>query len=300
MAAAGGLDRVREFRFRLLQKPEEFRSAEELERLAMGGGEETPVSVSVLRTVQDHGGLVCGAFADIYLAAVGADLLGWDGSELYRYCLLTAVRPEYQNHRLGYRLMAFRREEALKQGLAALRWSFDPLRSRAARLSLHLLGARVERYLPHYFGRLGWGEEEGVDTDRLRLRWGLADPSTEDRIAGKLPSAEEDRARWAAARAIITTEESELGLRVPTEVSEPSGPAAQLEIPFDLTALRQHDPGSLRRWRSAVRDAFRAATDLGYEVQDFVVLPVEHERRSFYLLGKATSAPPAPPSAGRP
>ncbi|MCI4346072.1 MAG: hypothetical protein L3K07_04895 [Thermoplasmata archaeon] len=300
MAAAGGLDRIREFRFRLLQKPEEFRSAEELERQAMGGGDELPVPVSVLRSAQDHGGLVFGAFADIYLAGVGADLLGWDGSELYRYAVLTAVRPEYQNHRLGYRLMAFRREEALKQGLAALRWTLDPLRSRAARLSIHLLGARVERYLPHYFGRLGWAEEEGIDTDRLRLRWGLADPSTEARLAGRLSSAEEDRARWAEARAMLTTEEAETGLRVPTEVREPSGATAHLEIPFDFTALREHDPTSLRRWRSAVRDAFRAAGDLGYEVEDFVVLPLEHERRSFYLLRrKTTPAEPSPP-AGRP
>ncbi|MCI4363088.1 MAG: hypothetical protein L3K13_02115 [Thermoplasmata archaeon] len=300
MAAAGGLDRIREFRFRLLQKPEEFRSAEELERQAMGGGEESPVSVSVLRTAQDHGGLVFGAFADIYLAGVGADLLGWDGSELYRFAVLTAVRPEYQNHRLGYRLMAFRREEALKQGLAALRWTLDPLRSRAARLSIHLLGARVERYLPHYFGRLGWAEEEGIDTDRLRLRWGLADATTEARLAGRLSSPEEDQARWTAARAMITTEGAETGLRVPTEVREPSGPTAHLEIPFDLVALREHDPASLRRWRSAVRDAFRAAGDVGYEVEDFLVLPLEHERRSFYLLRRKTPLAGAPPPAGRP
>ncbi|MCI4334188.1 MAG: hypothetical protein L3K04_00910 [Thermoplasmata archaeon] len=292
MAGASGLERVREFRFRPLDKPEELRAAEELERQAMGGGTEVPVNVSVLRGALDHGGLVVGAFADIYLAGVGADLLGWNGSELYRFALLTAVRPEYQHHQVAYRLMAYRREAALQQGIPAMRWNFDPLRSRAARLSLRRLGARCEKYLPHHLGRLGWKEEEEMDSDRLRMRWGLNEPEVEARLAGTVPTGAEDLAAYQSARSVVRTEENDQGLRVPTEVGEPAGPLAHLEIPFDLSAVREHDLPSARRWRYAVRDAFRACTDLGYAPVDFLVLPLEHERRAFYLLR------PTPPASG--
>lgn len=301
MAGSAGLEKVREFRLRPIDKPEELRAAEELERQAMGGGDEVPVSVSVLRAAQEHGGLVFGAFADIYLAGVGADLLGWDGSELYRYALLTAVRPEYQHHQLGYRLMQFRRESALQQGLAAIRWSFDPLRSRAARLSVRRLGARPERYLPHHLGRLAWKEEAGLDTDRLRVRWAIADPTIEARLSAAYPSAEEERALWQRARPILSTEPGEHGLRVPVAVEEPVGPSAHLEVPFDLAAVREHEPEALSRWRYAVRDGFRAAQDLGYEVADFLSLAVEHERRCFYLLRPAAGPPvPSPTAPGAP
>jgi predicted GNAT superfamily acetyltransferase len=188
VAGASGLEKVREFRLRPLDKPEELRAAEELERQAMGGGEEVPVGISVLRAAEEHGGLLFGAFADIYLAGVGADLLGWNGTELYRYALLTAVRPEYQHHQVAYRLMQYRREAALQQGLAALRWTYDPLRSRAARLSIHRLGARVEKYLPHHLGRLQWKEEVGLDTDRLQVRWAIADPAVEARLSSPAAS----------------------------------------------------------------------------------------------------------------
>ncbi|HEV2449689.1 MAG TPA: hypothetical protein VGU43_04675 [Thermoplasmata archaeon] len=297
MAGSAGLEKVREFRLRPIDKPEELRAAEGLERQAMGGGDEVPVSVSVLRAAQEHGGLVFGAFADIYLAGVGADLLGWDGTELYRYALLTAVLPEYQHHQLAYRLMLFRRESALQQGLPAIRWTFDPLRRRAARLSIRRLGARPEKYLPHHLGRLAWTEEAGLDTDRLRVRWPIAEPAIETRLAAPPAASEDDRALWEPARPILTTEPGEHGLRAPVAVEEPVGPSAHLEIPFDLAAVREHEPEALPRWRYAVRDGFRAAQDLGYEVTDFLAFAVEHERRCFYLLRPVSKAPAPSPAA---
>jgi predicted GNAT superfamily acetyltransferase len=91
------------------------------------------------------------------------------------------------------------------------------------------------------------------------------------------------------------TEASDSGLRVPTAVEEPSAAEAHLEVPFDLRAIREHEESALRRWRHAVRDAFRAAFDLGYLVDDFAVVTHDHERRSFYFLTRSAPEPgPAP------
>jgi predicted GNAT superfamily acetyltransferase len=97
----------------------------------------------------------------------------------------------------------------------------------------------------------------------------------------------------------VRTEPGESGLRVPVEVAEPTGPTATLEIPFDLLSIRNHEPRSVRRWRHAVRDGFRAAFDLGYAVDDFASVTLEHERRCFYLLRlDRVREPPGPPPPG--
>jgi predicted GNAT superfamily acetyltransferase len=282
-------DQVEGFRFRRLEKPEEFRQVDEVERAAWGADAAVPtLPVPLMRDLQDNGGLVLGAFADIYLAGFATSLIGWDGVTLYHYSHLTAVRPEYQNHHLGFRLKAFQRDEVLKLGLKEIRWVYDPLQSRGAWLNVRRLGARPDRYFPHYYGQLADAVNQGLETDRIRAVWSIASPEVEARIAGRYPSAEEDQRRWSASSSIIETEPGESGIRVPKAVAEPSGESAHLEIPFDLALVRQHEPKSLRQWRHATRDAFRAASDLGYVVDDFSVVSAEHERRGFYFLSKAS------------
>ena len=299
MSGAGVSDKVEGFRFRKLEKPEEFRQVSEVERSVYGAeASGLAPSVPLQRALQDNGGLVLGAFADIYLAGFAASTLGWDGTTLYHYSLLTAVRPEYQNHHLGTQLKLAQRDEVLRLGLHEIRWVLDPLQSRAAWLQVRRLGARPDRYYSHYFGQLGDSVNQGLETDRVRVVWTLDAPEVERRVGGTLPTADEDRRRWKESAPIVETEPGDSGIRVPTAVGEPHGASAHLEVPFDLALVRQHEPGALRRWRHAVRDAFRIATDLGYVVDDFAVVAPEHERRSFFLLTHApagtANAPPPP------
>jgi predicted GNAT superfamily acetyltransferase len=274
----------KEFQFRRLQKPEEFRAVEELHRAAGGLTEDAAVPTPVQRAVQDNGGIVVGAFAEIYLAGFSFGFLGWDGEKLYHYSHVTAVRPEYQNHRLGFRLKTRQREEVLRQGLDEVRSTFDPLQSRTAFLNIRRLGAIPDRYLLHYYGRLGAETGESFESDRVRAVWKLQDPAVLARLEGNSPTPSEDEARFASSEPVVETELDEHGLRVPTAVKEPSAPTAHLEIPFDLALIQQHAPSALRTWRHATRDAFRAAFDTGYVVEDFAVVSPDHERRSVYFL----------------
>jgi chorismate synthase len=280
----------KDFQFRRLQKPEEFRAVEELHRAAGGLTEDAPVPTPVQRAVQDNGGIVIGAFAEIYLAGFALGFLGWDGEKLYHYSHVTAVRPEYQNHRLGFRLKTHQREEVLRQGLDEVRSTFDPLQSRTAFLNVRRLGAVPDRYLVHYYGRQGSETGENFESDRVRAVWKLQDPGVIARLEGKVPSRDDDEARFASSEAIVETELDDHGLRIPNAVKEPSSPTAHLEIPFDLGLIHQHAPTALRTWRHATRDAFRAAFDTGYTVEDFAVVSPGHERRSVYFL----RAKPAP------
>jgi predicted GNAT superfamily acetyltransferase len=284
MAVAPGPKEAKEFHLRRVGKPEEFRAVEEVQREAWGLGAEVPVPGAVQRGFQDNGGLVLGAFVDIYLAGFTMSFLGWDGSSLYHYSHLTGIRPEYQNHHVGLRLKLFQREEVQRQGLNQIRWVFDPLQSRNAHVAIRRLGGVPDRYLVHYFGQLDSAANAGIETDRLRLVWDLAAPRTEERIAGKFPTPAEDAARWRRSTAILETKVGDSGIRLPAAVDEPTAAEVHLEVPFDLRLVREHEPAALRTWRHAGRDAFRAAFDAGYRIDDFAVVSEEHERRSFYFL----------------
>ncbi|MCI4325901.1 MAG: GNAT family N-acetyltransferase [Thermoplasmata archaeon] len=283
----------KDFQFRRLQKPEEFRSVEEVHRAAGGLTEDAAVPTPVQRAVQDNGGIVIGAFVEIYLAGFALGFLGWDGEKLYHYAHVTAVRPEYQNHHLGFRLKTHQRDEVLKQGLDEVRSTFDPLQSRTAFLNVRRLGVVPDRYLLHYYGRLAAEPGESFESDRVHAVWKLNDPAVVARLEGKTPSRAEDEARFASSEPIVETEVDDQGLRVPTAVKEPAAPTAHLEVPFDLELIHQHAPGNLRKWRHATRDAFRAAFDTGYVVEDFAVVSPGHERRSVYFL---RAKPPAAPA----
>lgn len=295
MGAPGVRGEVKGFRFRKLEKPEEFRQVAEVHH-AVWGDEGIPTPLQ--RAIQDNGGLVLGAFADIYLAGFAISFIGWDGATLYHYSHITAVRPEYQNHHLGFQLKSFQRDEVLKLGLSEIRWTFDPLQSRNAWFNVRRLGGTPDQYYIHYYGQMPDNINRGMETDRVRLRWEITTPRVDERVGGKVPTAEEDRERWHRSVAIVETEVGEKGLRVPTAVAEPSGPFAHLEIPFDLSAVQEHEAATLRRWRHAVRDGFRAAFDLRYRVDDFAVVTTEHERRSFYFLSPAPKE--ASPGAATP
>jgi len=291
--AAPGERPLKDFTLRPIVKPEEMRSVEEVQRVAWGLVDEPPVPVPIQRAIQDNGGLLLGAFADIHLAGFALGFLGWDGTTLYHYSHMTAVRPEYQNHRLGFRLKAYQRDEVLRQGLGLIRWTFDPLQSKNAFLNVHRLGVRVDGYLVHYYGRMGSQVNRDVESDRLRVAWEIGTPRVEERLARPPARPDDDARRVAAAQPVLESTVGETGLRVPTAVAEPTAPTAQLEIPFDVGLVREHAPGTLRTWRHATRDAFQASLDAGYEVDDFVIVSREHERRSFYLLAKAPPAPSA-------
>ncbi len=286
------------FRFRKLDKPEEFRNAEEIERQALGEDAALLVPAAVQRTFQDTGGLVLGAFADIYLAGVAVSSLGWDGSTLYHELHAVAVRPEYQNHHVGFRLLSYLRDEVLALGLSEVRGTIDPLQSRAAYLAVRRLGARPTGYLPNHYGRRTEGASPDPETDRLVLRWKLSDPAVERGLARTAEPPDALVSRWKSSSAVIETEPGESGLRVPRSVVEPAGEPAHLEVPFDLSAVRENEAGSVRKWRHAVRDAFRLVFDLGYVPDDFSVLSVEHERRAFYFLARPKEPlGPSPPTS---
>lgn len=287
-----------ELLIRKLRSPEEFRDAEEVQRKAWGMKGENPVPTSLQKALQDNGGLILGAFHDIHLIGFNLAFVGWDSQELYYWSHMTAVLPEYQNHHFGFRLQEAQRDEVMRLGLTKIRWNFDPLVAKNAHLTVRRLGARPDRYTHHYYGAMDTAQTEGIPTDRLRATWELGSDRVKERMAGQHPSAEEDLARVKGAQVLLATDVGDAGLRVPQEVREPEAGKGDgvIEVPFDLGSIREHQPGDLKGWRQATREAFRAAIDAQWGVDDFAIVSLEHERRAFFFL---TPLPPgSPPASG--
>ncbi|MFF2389678.1 GNAT family N-acetyltransferase [Agromyces sp. NPDC058104] len=118
-------------------------------------------------------------------ALLGATLgfLGWsEGLHLHSH--MNAVAPEARGHGIGLALKLRQRAIALAHGVDEVRWTFDPLIRRNARMNLVRLGAEVAAYLPEFYGVIG-DEITGADrSDRFEVRWRLDAPRVERALAG--------------------------------------------------------------------------------------------------------------------
>jgi len=273
-----------------LESPEEYRAVEAVQREAWGFTSDSPVPAPIQRAINDNGGLVLGAFAGSELIGFTFGFVGREEGKLFHYSHMTAVRPPWQNRHVGLALKSRQREEVLRQGLDEVRWTYDPLQSKNAGLNVRRLGGRPDRYLPHYYGVMADAINQDLETDRVRLVWQLNDPRVEERLRGHLPLPTNEEDRLRSSEPLIETARGPNGVRQPMALRAPSSLSLNLEIPADLASARARDRDEARHWREATREAFMRALAAGYTVDDFAVVSLGDERRSFYFLERRPEA----------
>lgn len=275
---------------RRLDTPAEYLEVESVQREAWGFPTYPLIHVPIQRALNDNGGLVLGAFAGTELIGFSLGFLGREEGRRFHYSHMTGVRPSWQRRHVGLSLKLRQREEVLHQGLDEIRWTYDPLQTKNASLNVRRLGGTPDRYLPRYYGEMADGINRGLDTDRVRLVWRLRDPHVEERLRRPLLRPGQAEERLARSETLIETALGPTGIRRPVDLRAPTSPSLNLEIPFELTALRAHDRADPQRWREATRAAFTRALAEGYAVDDFAVVNVRNERRSFYFLERGSGA----------
>jgi len=117
---------------------------------------------------------------------VGAALgfLGWsDGIHLHSH--MAAVVPWRRSGGVGYALKLFQRYVCLQQGVADMRWTFDPLIRRNAHFNLVKLGAEVVKFLPDFYGRLDDAVSGSDRSDRFEVNWRLDSPRVRRALTGR-------------------------------------------------------------------------------------------------------------------
>ncbi|SDG56814.1 Predicted acetyltransferase, GNAT superfamily [Lentzea fradiae] len=220
-------------------------------------GGAPPVTAELLRALSKAGSYVAGAF---------------DGDELVGACVgfcsppaagalhshIAGVAAGVRGRNVGYAMKLDQRTWALERGLTEVSWTFDPLVRRNAHFNLAKLAADATEYLPDFYGHMDDLINGGGETDRLLVRWRIADPA--------VAAACEGRPRIVRATGVIGLGISDDGLPMRGTASAST---VLVAVPPDIEALRVTDPAAAREWRHAVRDVLGGLLAEGARITGF-------------------------------
>jgi predicted GNAT superfamily acetyltransferase len=241
----------------------EVRAVEELQKDVWGIPDIEVVPLTQLVAAAEAGGVLLGAFDDEDLIGFVYGFVGLEHGGMTHHSHMLAVKPDYRNFNVGYRLKCAQRDFVLAQGIGEMTWTFDPLQSLNAHFNLNRLGAVSGRYLADFYGTDAASFLHRAGTDRLWVTWPLASGWVSERLDGSTSELKfED--------AMPLVEYGEGGEPVRRDPGQNlSGEPAYLEIPADINALVRQSPELAADWREATRAAFTAAFAAGYVAVDF-------------------------------
>lgn len=227
----------------------EVREAAHLFGVVWGRNDDgLPFSTEVLRSMVHAGGAVTVARDDASGGLLGAAVLGISpGDETYSF--VAAATPGSSDRGIGYAVKLRQRAWALERGLSVMRWTFDPLVTRNARLNLVKLGAHANEYLESFYGRMDDLLNLGDDSDRLVAVWPLNAPEVVAATEGTLGEPEHPP---VDSEIVATGPDGEPAHR------RVAG-CHWIRAPRDIVNLRQTDGAAALAWRQTARAAFRSA-----------------------------------------
>jgi predicted GNAT superfamily acetyltransferase len=256
----------------------ETRRVEELQAEVWGMDDRDITPLTHLVAVKEAGGQLIGAFDDQEMVGFVYGFVGVEHGQPIHHSHLLAVRPEYRNEDVGYRLKLAQREAVLAQGIRRITWTFDPLQSANAYFNFRKLGATCDSYRIDFYGAATSSFLHRAGTDRLWLTWDLESPRVQRRLRGEPPAAPSDAAP-ALVRIAPCGAPGELDLR-----GGLAGEETLIEIPEDINALGREAPKRTVQWREATRRAFGAAFDAGFRVGGFHRVPRPEQPAGVYVL----------------
>ncbi|MDX1993522.1 MAG: hypothetical protein SF029_14120 [bacterium] len=278
---------------RPLHSLDEMYEAVDLQQTYWGTDLESIVPAHMLFTIASYGGHVLAAFDETKMIGVLIGLIGTNIHEVDRPAmanLLVAskrmvVLQEYRNAGVGYKLKLAQREQAIRQGIRLVTWTFDPLLAMNANLNLRKLGGICQTYLIDYYGT---SERSGLATlgasDRLVVEWWVTNRRVEERLSGTRTNVTLAQYLDANASLINPGEWLDNTLHPGMTLHEAEGTFALLEIPLNYTTLVKEDEGLAQAWQRHLREAFTDALDKGFIVTDFLRGQSDGRERAFYLL----------------
>jgi predicted GNAT superfamily acetyltransferase len=194
---------------------------------------------------------------------------------------MTGVAREFQGQGTGIRLKLAQREDALKQGISEIWWTFDPLQAMNAHFNVRKLGAVVSEYEENVYGHSSSPLHHGLPTDRLVAVWALESERVVDRVSGEAPVILRDFDRLPS---IIEVHDQRPGSPDLGFIQTP----LLLEIPVRFAEILQADRDLALDWQRKVRSAFLHYFERGYHVTDFMIVDTP-EPQALYVLEKPDS-----------
>lgn len=245
------------FVVRVLENPEEFERAEEVQMSAWGMTPRMATPKEVMIAINDNGGFVLGAFDQGKLVGFALTLLGRAENRLYMYSHMTGVSKEYQSKGVGYLLKQKQREVSLERGFDLVAWTFDPIISLNAHFNLTKLGVIARNYFPDYYGPMHDSINFGWPTDRFLCEWYVR--PEKQRETREFAKVDPKKAHVAIQKEGKDPFSRCLGWNIDLDAE-----AVLVDIPSDVAKLKASNMEDGRRWRLGTREVFRTYFAAGY------------------------------------
>ena len=227
-------------------------------------------SVAILKIANERGGSV------LLAEDASRKLIGFSfamlGSRIW-WSHMTAVSQTHRNKNVGLLLKLRQREEAMRQGIDEIHWTFDPLQALNAHFNVHRLGVLVREYEEDAYGTTTSALHHGLPTDRFIAEWRLDSDRVRDRVGttgAALILRDLDR--------IPRINSSEIDARL-----DLTDELLLLEIPADIQ--RVVEP---KGWQHMLREVCRHYFSTGYVVTDFFKLD-RPRPQALYLLSQTSA-----------
>lgn len=282
----------RRFFIREAQSDAEFHAVEEIQRVVWGFDDLDIVPAAHLVAAQWAGGMVLIAFEENNMIGFVYGFPAHEHGRISIHSHMLAVRPEYRNLQIGFYLKLAQRKQALESGIDEATWTFDPLQSLNAHLNFAKLGVISRRYIVNFYGEATSSPlHQGFGTDRLWVRWPLNSDRVTRRVNPSLQLSEQAPMKaqplsldLLASSALVQSKNDQPQVADFTNCL--SNQLAVIEVPFDISRLKERDPLAAIAWREATRAAFNAAIEANFTIEDFLRIEAEEGPRWLYLLRK--------------
>jgi predicted GNAT superfamily acetyltransferase len=243
---------------------DEMREVEALQKDVWQFSDLDVVPRTILLPTKEVGGVLIGAYDGSALVGFVYGFPGYENGEATHHSHMLAVRPEYRNLNLGFKLKLAQRDRVLNQGIKQITWTFDPLQSRNAYFNFGKLGVIAASYRVDFYGATTSSFLHQAGTDRLWVTWLIDSERVRERLENENRSA-------VSSAGVIQLLRVGVDLRPQSTTSSDLWNQDELaiEIPANVDALQKEKSDSVVEWRKATRSAFSEAMTRGYVVQEF-------------------------------
>lgn len=246
---------------RSLRTPEDSMTAAHLlDSIWNSDGKGTPPVEPTLLIALEHGGnYVAGAYRDDQMIGVAAGFCGPPETAML-HSHVAGVAGTAKGKGIGAALKLHQRVWCLEHEITTMEWTFDPLILRNAYFNLNRLGARLDEYLPHFYGEMSDGTNAGQGSDRALVRWTLTETGGASAAAPVVPEqlpifldvgAEEEPVVTRSAEQALAGDLHSLGLRIPANIER----------------LRLLHPDLSAQWRTALREGMYPLMQVGWRIR---------------------------------
>jgi predicted GNAT superfamily acetyltransferase len=272
---------------RPVQRLEEYRTAEDIQREVWGLADARLTSSDIMIAIHKSGGLVLGAFdtepaEQPRMVGYLCSFVGLHPNGRVKHAShQLGILPAYQGRNIGYRMKLAQRDYVLAQGIDLITWTYDPLESRNAYLNIHKLGAVCNTYMSNAYGIMRDALNQGLPSDRFQVEWHIASDYVARRLEGQYTSpvpSELQRAQVPLLNADVpASPQAQPHASVPTNHDY-----LLIEIPQSFQAIKMADMQQAAAWRQQSGLLLETAFVSGYTAIDLLI---EGTRR-YYLLEK--------------